>query len=189
MELNRGMPRRAVMRGLAWLSVAAIAYLSLIPSTMEVRTGFAPGVEHLIAYTGSAALMTFAYPACSGWVMVSLFFAYSGALEILQTLSPGRHAELAGALWSGAGAAFGAAAARVMQIVSSRGPSSKRYKAATDEQRVLDELTAEERVRKQAVLELTAKLKAQRLARDAAKATEGPRADGTEQGHGTVTRS
>ena len=76
-----------------------------------------PGVEHLLAYAGSAALMTWAYPATSAWVIVGLLFAYGGALEGLQTLSSGRHGELAGALWSGAGAAFGAVAARLLQAV------------------------------------------------------------------------
>src|SRR3954465_15003146 len=116
-------PPPAFIRGAAWLSVAAIAYLSLIPHMMEVRTGLPPGIEHLVAYAGSAALMTWAYPASSGWGIVGLLFAYSGGLEILQTVSSGRHGELAGALWSGAGAALGAAAARITQVVSS-GPRS-----------------------------------------------------------------
>ncbi len=108
------VPLTIFIRGAAWLSVAAIAYLSLIPHTMEVRTGMPPGIEHLIAYAGSATLMAWAYPARSGWAIVGLFFAYSGALEVLQTLSSGRHGQFSGALWSGAGAAFGVVAARLL---------------------------------------------------------------------------
>ena len=61
-----------LVRGAAWLSVVAIAYLSLIPHTMEVRTVLPPGVEHAIAYAGCATLMTFAYPKKPEWLIVAL---------------------------------------------------------------------------------------------------------------------
>jgi VanZ family protein len=75
---------------------------------MVVRTPLPPGIEHAVAYAGSAALLTLAYPARAAWTIAAWLLAYSGALELLQSLSPGRHPGLAGAVWSGAGAALGA---------------------------------------------------------------------------------
>jgi len=106
-----------VLRIAAWTSVALIAYLSLIPHPMEVRTSLAPGVEHAVAYAGSAFLLVLAYPNRPAWMVAGALFAYSGAMELLQYFSPGRHPGFDGALWSGAGAALGAALARVLQRV------------------------------------------------------------------------
>ena len=102
-----------VLRAAAWLSVIAIAYLSLAPHSMEVRTALPPGVEHLIAYAGAAGLMALAYPQRPGWVIAVLLFGFSGLMELLQNFSPGRHPGVAGALWSGTGAAIGASMVRV----------------------------------------------------------------------------
>jgi len=41
-------------------------------------------------------------------------FAYSGVLEVLQTLVDGRHSQVVGALWSGGGALVGAFAAEAI---------------------------------------------------------------------------
>src|SRR5215216_2664818 len=38
----------------AWICVAAIAYLSLVPHSMEIRTPMPAGLEHAIAYAGTA---------------------------------------------------------------------------------------------------------------------------------------
>ena len=97
--------RLLVLRWAAWLCVALITYLSLTP--VQVRTPAPAGVEHALAYAGAAGLMVFAYPSRPGWLIVSLLAAYSGLMEILQTLSPGRHPDFDGALWSSAGALVG----------------------------------------------------------------------------------
>jgi hypothetical protein len=95
----------------AWLCVAAIAYLSLVPHTMEFRTPLSGGMEHAIAYAGSAALLKLGYPRQALWLIASALFAYSGILEVFQAFVPGRHSEVVGALWSGGGALVGACAA------------------------------------------------------------------------------
>src|SRR5215204_742451 len=53
---------RLVLRVLAWLCVALIALLSLIPQQMEARTGLPGSIEHAIAYAGTAALLRLGYP-------------------------------------------------------------------------------------------------------------------------------
>ena len=122
MTRSSAVRSRVLLRGAAWLSVVVIAYLSLIPHSMEVRTPLPPGIEHAVAYAGSAALLTLAYPTRTAWMIAAWLFAYSGVLELLQSLSPGRHPGLAGALWSGAGAALGAF---LVQAVRELRPAAK----------------------------------------------------------------
>src|SRR5215208_7723446 len=94
--------RLYVWRGAAWLCVALITILSLVPHDMEVRTPAPAGVEHAIANAGTAGLMVLGYPRHPVWLIAGLMAAYSGVMEVLQTLSPGRHPGLEGALWSSA---------------------------------------------------------------------------------------
>src|SRR5918911_1474031 len=103
--------RLFVLRCAAWSCVALITYLSLIPSSAEVRTSLPPGVEHAVAYAGTASLMVLAYAAWPAWVIAGALSAYSGSMEVLQTFSPGRHPGIDGALWSSAGATIGGWAA------------------------------------------------------------------------------
>src|SRR3954470_18125092 len=92
----------------AWICVATTAYLSLVPHSMEIRTPLPGGVEHAIAYAGTAALLKLGYSRQALGVIASALFAYSGVLEVLQTFVDGRHSEVVGALWSGGGALVGA---------------------------------------------------------------------------------
>jgi len=99
--------RLLVLRFAAWLYVALIAYLSLIPRSMEVRTSLLPGLEHVLAYGGTAGFMVLAYPGRPTWLIIGALCAYSGLMEFLQIFSAGRHPGLDGALWSSAGAIMG----------------------------------------------------------------------------------
>ena len=109
--------RQLAFRFAAWSCVVLIACLSLVPETLEVRTPAPAGVEHALAYAGTAALMILAYPSRSVWLVAGLLAAYSGLMELLQTFAPGRHPGLDGVAWSSAGAVIGAwggvAAARI----------------------------------------------------------------------------
>jgi VanZ family protein len=103
-------PERRVLafRWAAWLCVASIAYLSLIPQSLQVRTSAPAGVEHALAYAATAWLMVLAYRSQPVLAIAGMLAAYSGLMELLQTVSPGRHPGIDGALWSSAGAALGA---------------------------------------------------------------------------------
>jgi VanZ family protein len=95
------------LRCSAWFCVFLIAYLSLIPDDLEMRTPAPPGVEHAFAYGVTAGLLVLAYSVQPVWLIIGSLSAYSGLMEIFQTFSPGRHPGLDGVLWSSAGAVFG----------------------------------------------------------------------------------
>ena len=84
-----------------------IAYLLLVPASIEMRTPAPSGVEHAVAYAGTAGLLILAYPVKPVWLIVGSLSAYSGLMELLQNFSPGRHPALDGVLWSSAGAILG----------------------------------------------------------------------------------
>jgi VanZ family protein len=109
MTTNSNSPHRVSLRLGAWFCVGLIACLSLIPAKLLIRTG-APGqVEHVIAYFGTAVLLSLAYPGKWMAIIVALM-AYGGLLEAAQTLIPGRHGHLIDAFASGSGALLGAVA-------------------------------------------------------------------------------
>lgn len=114
MSRNR---RLLALRIVGWLCVAVIAYLSLIPHSMEARTDLPPGVEHAIAYCGTAGLMMLAYPAQAAWLIVGALCAYSGLMELLQNFSMDRQPGVDGVLWSSIGAILGG---YVMALLRSR---------------------------------------------------------------------
>ena len=107
-RMSRFIPPLWALRAGAWFCVAFIGFLSLIPHSMEVRTGLPGGIEHVIAYAGTAGLLRLAYPSWAGWRIVAALFVYAVCLEGLQSLAPGRGPGVEGALASGAGAVLGA---------------------------------------------------------------------------------
>jgi hypothetical protein len=48
---------------------------------MEVRTPIPAGVEHALAYAGTAGLMTLGYSRRSLWLIAGALFAYRGSPE------------------------------------------------------------------------------------------------------------
>ena len=105
--------RRLAFRCAAWGCVVLIAYLSLTP--VQVRTPAPAGLEHAVAYAGTALIMLLAYPSRPVWTVSTLLAAYSGLLELLQNFSPGRHPGIDGVLWSSAGAIAGGLIAAVLR--------------------------------------------------------------------------
>jgi VanZ family protein len=86
--------------------VILFAFLSLLPSNLEVRTG-APGeLEHLIAYFVAAMLFGLSYSPRRILVAVTLV-VIAGFLKALQVFSPGRTARFLDLGVSGAAAVFG----------------------------------------------------------------------------------
>jgi len=104
-----------IFRSSAWSCVFLIAYLSLIPEDLEMRTPAPPGLEHAFAYGVTAALLVLAYPLQPVWLIIGSLSAYSGLMEVLQTFSPGRHPGLDGMLWSSAGTIFGGLLVALLQ--------------------------------------------------------------------------
>ena len=74
---------------------------------MEIRTGFAPSLEHAVAYAGTGGALVLGYPRQRWWITALVLGAYSGVLEVLQAFSPGRHPGFDGAASSTLGAILG----------------------------------------------------------------------------------
>jgi hypothetical protein len=96
------------------LCVLLLFLLSLIPGDWQVRTGAPKPLEHVVAYAGTALIYSI---ATSGKYLVVGAIALgmlSGALELLQFLSPERDPQLIGFLASSLGAIVGMAAGGIL---------------------------------------------------------------------------
>jgi VanZ family protein len=92
------------MRAAAWICVVLLAVLSLVPGHAQIRTG-APGiVEHIVAYSATAAVFTIGYPAASRVRIILGLVCYAGVLEFAQTFVPDRSATA----WDFGGSSLGA---------------------------------------------------------------------------------
>lgn len=111
MPMNVHMPlltRRRVLRIGAWACLVLLAILSLMPGSVQMRTGMSGSLEHVLAYFGTATMFVLGYRTKKYLILTGLV-AYGGLLEVLQGFSPGRMPSLADAAASGAGAALGVA--------------------------------------------------------------------------------
>jgi len=97
-----GLVPPGLLRAAAWFCVVLLAYLSLVPEDLEVRTGVSGKLEHVAAYFGTSVLLALSYPR-KPWLVLFGLAGYGGLLEMLQSLSPGRTPGIldASASWSG----------------------------------------------------------------------------------------
>jgi len=128
--------------GIAWICLAVIAYLSLVPRSMEVRAsdligrgrtpsikvirGVFKALEHVLAYGAATALLIKAYPSRPIWSIVALLSTYSAVLEALQVFSPGRHPGIGGVIWSSLGAVAAGWAMSKLQSDAGAGGTANR---------------------------------------------------------------
>lgn len=84
----------SAMRVAGWICTAAIVILSLLPGEERPVTGVPGQVDHVLAYAGTAALLTFGYPSRFRiWIALGLI-TLAGSLELAQLWVPGRHCRL-----------------------------------------------------------------------------------------------
>ena len=86
-----------------------IAVLSLLPAEKALSSGWNDKVEHTAAYLVLAVLTNTAWPRNAilrTWIGCA---CYGGMIELAQTFSPGRQADVLDLLANGAGAAAGLA--------------------------------------------------------------------------------
>ncbi|WP_150117450.1 VanZ family protein [Microvirga vignae] len=95
-----------VFRSAAWLCIVLLAVLSLMPGSVQMRSGMPGGFEHAIAYFGTATMFMLGYHK-SGRLVAAGLLAYGGLLETLQLFAPGRVPNIADAGASGAGSILG----------------------------------------------------------------------------------
>jgi hypothetical protein len=76
---------RTPFRILTWCCVVLLALLSLLPAEDMMRTGMPGGVEHLVAYAGSASIAVAGYGYGWRWGVpriIGLFWVYAGCLRV-----------------------------------------------------------------------------------------------------------
>jgi VanZ family protein len=104
-------------RILTWFCVALLAVLSLLPAEKMMRTGLPGGLEHFVAYAGSAATAVAGYDIRWGIArIIGCFWLYAGLLEYLQHFSPGRHPSIADFAMSSFGALCGGIGAGLLLV-------------------------------------------------------------------------
>lgn len=95
-------------RPLAWISLLAIALLSLVPGDLRPHTLLPGQAEHFIAYAGAGFLLALGYRSSrerwAGWLGMT---GASIVFEFLQSFSPGRSPRVVDALASIAGLSLG----------------------------------------------------------------------------------
>ena len=123
-ETGAGLPRSVlVLRVVAWLLLAGIAFVTLAPIGLRPITEAPPGLERAIAYALFGAAFTLAYPRRLGLVILIICVSAIG-LELLQALAATRHARLADAgvklLGGGVGIISGLAIGRLFPMLTGR---------------------------------------------------------------------
>jgi hypothetical protein len=78
---------------LAWLLLAAVAFVTLAPIGFRPNTGYSPSIERFVAFGAVGFLFALAYPR-QLWLIVVLVLGAAIALEALQLVSVSRHGRL-----------------------------------------------------------------------------------------------
>lgn len=94
----------------AWSGLAAIVFVTVSPIQMRPGDILSVDLDRALAFGLLASMFMIAYPR-HALAVGALVVASAGAIELLQLLSPSRHARLDDALIKGAGAAGGMALA------------------------------------------------------------------------------
>lgn len=107
------MPTSRLLKSAAWLSLLAILFVTICPIDLRPHTMTEVGIDRAGAFAAMALLFTSAYPR--QWLAIAVLLALSAfGLELLQELSPTRHARFDDALVKAAGALFGVAVAHAL---------------------------------------------------------------------------
>lgn len=91
---------------LAWTALAAIIFVTISPIGLRPQDLLPVNVDRALAFGVMAGLFVIAYPRQWIWVGV-LILGSAGAIELLQEMSPTRHANIEDAVIKAAGAAIG----------------------------------------------------------------------------------
>jgi hypothetical protein len=99
-----------ILRVLAWLLIAAIVALSLVPPFIRPMTGAPHDLEHLSIFVLAGIVFGLAYRSHHLYQAIG-FILFTGAIELAQLAVPGRHARLADFVVDAASACIGVLAA------------------------------------------------------------------------------
>lgn len=78
---------------LAWLLLAAVAFVTLAPIGFRPNSGLSPSIERFVAFGAVGFLFALAYPHRL-WLIVVLVLGAAVGFEALQLLSASRHGRL-----------------------------------------------------------------------------------------------
>ena len=96
----------SLVRVAAWLLVAAIVAVTLVPIGLRPVVTANPGIERAAAYALAGLLLTLGYPRRWPWILLGVVFL-AGGLEAGQTLTGTRHGRFNDFLVKAAAALFG----------------------------------------------------------------------------------
>jgi hypothetical protein len=100
------MMTNKIARAAAWMAFVAIIFVTVSPIELRPHDVLPVDVDRALAFTVLAGLFVVAYPRQWIWVGIAVI-AGSGAIELLQELSPTRHAHVDDAMVKAGGAAIG----------------------------------------------------------------------------------
>jgi hypothetical protein len=109
----------------AWAALAAIIFVTVSPIDLRPRDILPVDVDRAFAFAALALLFVLAYPRQWLWAGVVLVLG-AGAIEMLQLLSPTRHATIDDAVVKATGALCGVLAAVAINMLRGRLSHSKR---------------------------------------------------------------
>lgn len=112
-ESKAEMPRKRLLRIAAWTSMSFIAYATLSPLRDRPTLLVSSNVEHVAAFIVVGALFCLAYPRRIPVVLI-LVLGSAVSLEVLQLLTPDRHARFLDGVQKIAGGALGVFAGRAI---------------------------------------------------------------------------
>ncbi|WP_294643282.1 VanZ family protein [uncultured Aureimonas sp.] len=108
-----------ILRLAAWLALAAILFVTVSPIGLRPHDVMPVDLDRALAFVVMTALFALAYP--KRWLAVGLTIIVGAfAIELLQELSPTRHARLDDALVKAGGAFVGLCLARLVLTVHPR---------------------------------------------------------------------
>ena len=96
---------RMVARVLAWIGIAAIVVLSVVPATDRPVTGAGQVIEHFAAYALVAGAFAIGYSLSLTRLLLLAFF-FCGFIELMQVPLPTRHARMSDFVVDVVGACF-----------------------------------------------------------------------------------
>ena len=108
-----------ILRLIAWGLAAAIAFATLGPATQRPHSNLGQNGEHAFAFVLLGLAFGLAYARAPERTAV-LVIVYTGLVEVLQFLAPGRHARLSDLVVDALAACTGIVAARAIDWMIGR---------------------------------------------------------------------
>ena len=118
-KLCYGTAMTIILRLIAWGLAAAIAYVTLGPASQRPHSNLGQNGEHAFAFVLLGLGFGLAYARAPGRTVV-LVIVYTGLVEVLQFLAPGRHARLSDFVVDALAACAGLVIARAIDWIIGR---------------------------------------------------------------------